>query len=591
MRYYPLILFVAILFAALGVHRETDIHRSADRAPASEARPKIDAPTSATEGHAATESAPTPRGYTLWPAPGERWIYRFERKAAADFGGKPWLRLKIGGRAAIEATESSGLKTNGENHFFLVSFEVDRLEMQGETRTETRAFPSARVEIDAAGKVRELRFVAAREGSAQVSDEDADLVKDLAAQWLFFEDHTRLGKAEIDWSGDLAGAAAGKKRTISKRISGYFGRAEISKLDSNHEWVSGTGEGTAAKVERLGGTENFTLASPNGDFNQSTSYKWLWTTTEKVGPRPELALGRPFTIDEVIPTGLSGAPSAPKIDPAHVAAEWSKLKSLVPHARLKLFRDAKRALDGGADELVSLVVKDLRGRTSTSIEWRTGVGVLAASSNPAAASALLALYREPGRTPDEKLSILSGVAAGEGVPAPEWKPTFEAALEASSANDSRRSSAASGSPRDEDAIVKNFDPGRDYDPAAAVREASLYALGSSIRKETDAGRRQGLETVLWKEVKDARTDEAQITVLEAIGNSGSGDYYPYVKEQFSAGSTPVRVKAVAAVRFLASDLAKPILDQARGDPAPAIRKVAEWSAKFQADASSDSSQK
>ena len=97
--------------------------------------------------------------------------------------------------------------------------------------------------------------------------------------------------------------------------------------------------------------------------------------------------------------------------------------------------------------------------------------------------------------------------------------------------------------------------------------------------------------MLWKEVKDARTDEAQITVLEAIGNSGSGDYYPYVKEQFSAGSTPVRVKAVAAVRFLASDLAKPILDQARGDPAPAIRKVAEWSAKFQADASSDSSQK
>ncbi len=581
MRYLrPLILSAAIAFAAFGRLGETDPHRSADRAPASEGRPKLAPKTSTTTE--ITAPVASLRGDSLWPSPGERWIYRFERKASADFGGKPWLKLAIGGRAAVETAESAGLSSHGENHFYLVSYEVDRLEMQGQSKSDLRRFPSARIEIDSAGKLRELRFVAAHEGAVAPTDEEGDFVRDLTAQWLFFENRTRLGTAEIEWTSAGAPGPTARKRTVTKRIVRYPARPEITQLDSSHEWAVGTDDRTAAKVERIEGTENFTVASPNGNFVQATSYRWLWTSTEKTGIRPELALGAAFTIDEAAPASAPG--SEAKVDAARIAREWSGLRNLSPHARLKLFRDAKRALDGGANGLVSLILNDLKGKASTSVEWRTDIGALAASSNPEAAAALLALYRENGRSADEKLSILSGVAAGEGTPAPEWKRAFEAALEAAPANP-----VVVSHPLDEKTAA-TFDPSRDFDPEAAVREASLYALGSSIRKETDPSRRADLETVLWKEVKEASSEKAQTAVLEAIGNSGSGDYYAYVKEAAGAPSARVRAKAVAAVRFLASDLAKPIIDRAKADPAPAVRKVAEWSAKFQAAADPDSAE-
>jgi hypothetical protein len=579
MRYsYPLILFVAILFAALGYQREIDPHRNADRSPASAEAPKVVEKQSSIDRIPASKPVAV-QGDSLWPNAGERWIYRFERKASAEFGGKPWLNLKIGGRVAVEATESSGLAMHGENRFFLVSYEVDRLEMQGQTKTETRAFPGVRIEVDAAGKLRELRFATPREG-ATVTEEESDLVRDLTAQWLFFENHTRLGTADIEW--------AKEKGTVTKHVLRYTNRPEITKLDSNHEWVTGEADKMGAKVERIEGTENFTIGSPSGDFVQATSYRWLWTSTEKVDIRPDLALGAPFTIEETTLARESGVEH--KVDPARIAREWPTLAGLVPHVRLKLFRDAKRALDGGANELVSLIVQDLKGKSPTSIEWRTGVGALASSSNPEAAAALLSLYREQGRTFDEKLSILSGVAAGEGAPAPDWKKTFEASLEAAPANPRTGSSASSGTGRIDDKTAAHFDPSRDYDPEAAVREASLYALGSSIRKETDASRRAELEAVLSHEVKEATTVKAQTAVLEAIGNSGSGNFYAFVKESSAATNPNVRAKAVAAVRFLASDLAKPIIDRAKADPVPAVRKVAEWSAKFQATAAPDSTE-
>jgi hypothetical protein len=585
MRYlHPLMIFTAIVFAALGTQTETESGRSAERSPASIRKSKPVDRSTAMQTTAATE-AKIPRGDSLWPRAGERWIYRFERKAAADFGGKPWLKLTIGGRAAVEATDSAGSASNGSGRFFLVSYVVDRLEMQGQTRTEAKIFPGARIELDAAGKLRELRFVTAGEHADTITEEEADLVRDLTAQWLFFENHSRIGSAEVEWSTAGAPGPVALSRTVQKRVLRYPARPEISKLDSNHEWATGPAvrsDGSVdggAKVVRIEGTENFTLASANGDFTQATSYRWLWTATEKTDKPAVLAVGDTFKIEDAA-TAQSASP-AKKVDPAQVARDWPRLRELAPHTRLKLFRDAKRALDSGANELVSLFVRDVQGKAVTSIEWRTGVGALASSSNPVAAAALLALYRDPARTADEKLSILSGVAAGEGAPAPEWKQTFEASLDAAPANPAPVAVVVT------ETTAATYDPSRDYDPAAAVREASLYALGSSIRKETDATRRQDLETLLWKEIKDAQTDSAQTAVLEAIGNSGSGDYYAYVKESFAATNPQIRAKAVGAVRFLASDLAQPIIERAKADPAPVVRKTADWSAKFQASAAPD----
>jgi hypothetical protein len=576
----PLILICAVIACGLGTRSAIDVHHTADRAPASVKKtyPALEpeeASLRPSDPSREPASEPPREVRAIWPKDGERWIYRFERKASAAFAGKSWLNLKIGGRTAVEAVESAAGVAHGENLFYLLSFEVDRLEMQGQSVSESRHFPSVRLEVDAAGKVRELRFVRSRAGNAVVTEEESDLVRDLTSQWLFFENRSRLGIAEVEWADVGAHGATPGKRTVTKHVLRYADQPEISKLDSNHEWSAGAQLDSGLKVDRIDGNENFTLASANGDFTQATSYRWVWISTEKPEKTPEILVAEAFT--------LEGAPASrneeqkPKIDPARIAREWSSLKALPPHARLKLFRDAKRALDSGANELVSLIVGELRGKSQMSVEWRTGVGALASSSNPEAAKALLALFKEPGRTIDEKLSILSGVASGEGMAAPEWKETFEATLDRAPAN-----AVTTQTPPSTSAEVATFDPARDYDVEGAIREASLYALGSSIRKETNRERRRDLELILWREVKDARSESAQLAVLDAIGNSGSGAYSSYLQDQFTSGTPLVRAKAVAAVRFLESDLAKPILDRAKGDPVPEVRKAAAWSAKFQA---------
>ncbi|MBC7387360.1 MAG: hypothetical protein H7301_14505 [Cryobacterium sp.] len=482
---------------------------------------------------------------SLWPSPSERWLFRFERIISAEYQSKSWLAMKLGGRVALE---SAG--THGENHFYQMTAETDRLEMEGTPKNERRSFPPIRLEIDRAGKLREMRWLS----SKAPTSEDSDFMKDLASQWLFFEPTSRLGVAEVEWTEN---AVDSEMRSISKRMKRYRDRPEISKLDSTHEWIArshgnpGSSE-SGYRVERIEGVENFSIPSANGSFDQKTSYRWLWTGTEKVAVLAQAEIvGDALTV-----SGVEGAEAkpAPRVDLAVFAKEWASIGKLAPADRLRYFQLVKRAMDGGQNEIVSVLVKALSGKLAGSMEWRTSIGALAASDNPLAASALVALYQEERRGSAEKISILAGLTSGEGQPAPEWKKILEAEISAP---------VDSASPND------------------SVREASLFALGSTIRKELEPARRQALEDLLWKEIKETKTEVGALSLLEAIGNSGSAEYLPFVKEQFFSADAKVRAKAVSAVRFFTNDVARSIIEPARRDPSPIVRKAAEWSGRFQ----------
>ncbi len=498
------------------------------------------------------KALPSPKvnSTSLWPETGERWIFRFERKVSAEYLGKVWLKLALGGRASVEPVGEFG-----DHRFFMLSYEIDRMQMQGEgaasEKNERRSFPPIRIEVDAAGLVRESRWTSISGKTSEPSEEDADFVKDVTAQWLFFESRSRLGIADASFTTTVDSSS---NHTVSKRITRYEGRPEITDLESNHEWATDT-----HRVQRIEGTENFSLKSAQGTFDQKTSYRWVFLTSEKsTALARNLSLGTPFLVSDV---GIPTETARPvRIDLKTFAVDWKAIGSLTPHARLRYFGVVKKALDAGQGELVPVILQSLAGRDSTSLEWRTGVGALAASSNPDAARALLELYRGDSLGHDDKLSVLAAVTSGEGAPAPEWKEVL--------AEEVRAKPSAS-----------------DHGADTSVRDASLFALGSAIRKETDLGRRKELEGLLWKEVKDSTSDSAQLVVLDAIGNSGSSEYYPYVKERFASTNAGVRAKAVGAVRFLAADLAQPILDTARADPSPVVRKAAEWSGKFREPAS------
>lgn len=555
MRFLPVISFSILAgFGALALHSMSPKEPRADRAPASQLDDRGPAPAIPEEENHKSSPEKKSKRVSLWPEDGQRWIYRFERKALANYHGKNWLTLKLGGRTAVES-----LGKHGENRFFLFSFEIDRFEMQGQSKIGRQSFPPIRMEIDLEGKLREMRW-AVMDGPVKIpSEEEADFVKDLASQWLFFERQTRMGLAETEWSENAANPTL---ISVSKRITGYPNRPEISKLDSNHEWIAGVQDGMA-KVERLEGTENFTIRSPNGDFEQQTSYRWLWTGTEKITALAAVkGIGSSFEVSAAaeMPTRAN----AKRLVLKEFTTSWPKLATYTPHARLKFFQEVKRALDLGQTELISVIVKSLEGKRVVSIEWRTGVGVLAATLNPEAQKALLTLYQDTQRIPEEKLSILAGVTAGEGTPDPDWKATLEneiSAVASPVANTGTRIAT-------------------EYDAGAALREASLYALGSTIRKTEDANKRRELEGILWKEVKDARSEPAQAAVLEAIGNSGSSEYYAYVKEQSTSSSSQLRARAAGAVRFFNAELARPILDSARVDPVLSVRKAAQWSESF-----------
>jgi hypothetical protein len=536
--------FSAIFAAGIGFVSELSPSASnaidVARKPASSAVPDL-VPVQETP----KEKAP---GAGLWPRDGERWNYRFERRVSAEFENRPWLSLKIGGRASVEP-----LGVHGANRFYLLSFEVDRLELQGKTKKDARELPALRVEVTPEGAIRELRLTLARNRQGAVADELKDTAKDLAAQWFFFSDETRLGKSVAKFE-TLATKKDG--RVIGKRIAEYPARPELDWLDSNHEWATVIDRTRRTeRVEHIEGSENFTVTSPTGNFDQKTNYRWLWIGTDSVTRLADVEIGEALTIVESSHRDDESERAKRRIERAEFRAVWAKLSALPSADRLAFFERARRALDVGQRELIAEVLAGIRGQSSTSYEWRTGVGILAASANPEAQRALVELYRGSGRRLDEKLSILAGVSAGEGKPAAEWKDIFTSEL---------KEGAEKGGET----------------PAIAVREATLFALGSAIRKETDETKRRDLEKVLWREVSDARTVTAQISVLDAIGNSASKEFYQHIRTQAQSTEPRVRAKAVGAVRFLASELAKPIIDSARRDPSFVVRKAAEWSRNY-----------
>ncbi len=501
------------------------------RSPAS-VGPQKEVPKLENEAHATVSP--------LWPVKGERWIFRFERKVSAEFQGKSWLKLTLGGRASLEPTGEFA-----DHRFFLIALELDRLQMVNEgvstEKNEKRSFPFVRFDIDASGKLREMRWVSLTGEVKAPSEEDSDFVKDLVSQFLFFENRSRLGTAK---STLKVLAKTETNETLHKTVLKYENHPEFSNLESEHEWVSDT-----HRIQRIEGTENYSLAGATGSFDQKTSYRWVFNSSEKTeSVVTDLNLGTVLKLEEDISSGKRDSERmAKRFDLKSFPTQWSALAALAPHDRLRLFGEVKNALDGGQSELVSVIVKSLDGNTSTSLEWRTGVGVLGASSNPVSAEALLNLYKNTN-VEDAKLSILAAVTSGEGTPAPDWKRTLEAEV----ANE-----------------------------AGAIHDASLFALGSAIRKENDSERKKDLQTLLWSEVRNSNSDSSQLAALDAIGNSGSAEFYTYVKERFSSSNPSIRARAVSAVRFLASDLAQPIIDTARADPAVIVRKAAEWSKRFQ----------
>jgi hypothetical protein len=565
-----LVVFSAIFSAGIGFVSELSPSASnaidAARKPASSETPRLVPAVSPPEKS---------RGAGLWPREGERWSYRFERKVSAEFQNRPWLSLKMGGRASVEP-----LGVHGANRFYLLSFEVDRLELQGEAKKDARQLPALRAEVTPEGAIRELRLTISRHQKGAVADELKDAAKDLAAQWFFFSDETRLGKSIAKYE-----TLAEKKdlRVIGKRIVEYPGRPELGRLDSNHEWTSATDRSNLrSRVERIEGSENFTVVSPTGNFDQKTNYRWIWIGTETVARLADAEIGEALPIAESSLRDDETERAKRRIDRADFRAIWAKLSALPSADRLAFFERARRALDAGQSELIAEILAGICGQSSTGYEWRTGIGILAASANPNAQKALVELYRESSRPLDEKLSILAGISASEGKPAAEWKEIFATELRegAVALEASAQTAEKSG------ATPTTFVP-KAFDPAIAVREATLYALGSAIRKETDEAKRRDLEKVLWREVSDARTVTAQMSVLEAIGNSASKEFYHHIRTQAQSNEPRVRAKAVGAVRFLASELAKPIIDSARRDASPIVRKAAEWSRKYVESGASD----
>jgi hypothetical protein len=574
------LLVTGAVFAA-GIGFVTELSPSAARVADTVRAPAATAPVSGVSGQveAANEKSSAALSAGLWPRAGERWVYRFERRVSVEYRNRPWLSLKMGGRATVEP---QGM--HGGNRFYLLRFEADRLELQGKAKNEVRKFPALRVEIDPAGKVRELRLALSGVEQGAPAEELKDTAKDLASQWLFFSDETRLGKTVPIF--EVLSEKDGR-RAIAKRIGAYPNRPELSRLDSTHEWVSASEAARGREwVERIEGAENFLVPSANGDFEQKTSYRWLWLQTELAPRLAEVELGEPLRIAENSEQEQASESAKRRIERAEFRETWAKLSDLPSLKRLAFFDRARRALDVGQGELVAEILAGVRGRPSTSYEWRTGVGILASSASPEAQQALLGLYRESGRRLDEKLSILAGLAAGEGKPAAEWKDVLATELkDGAVALETSVQSSATG---DKTPAATAFTP-KASDPAIAIREAALYALGSAIRKETDEPKRRDLEKVLWREISDARTVTAQLSVLEAIGNSASREFYDHIRTQARSQEPRVRAKAVSAVRFLASELAKPVLDSARQDPSPLVQKAVEWSRKYQDSAAADES--
>lgn len=420
------------------------------------------------------------------------------------------VHVAIGDAAARPSPETQAVERELTKPFYV----------QAETDGRVRGYSFARDLSPTARNI--LRGVL---GSAQVAVRDE-------AQWAADEDDIQ-GSYVASYSKDEAGAIVKTKRPYSK-IEG------MATLDVRARGV--------ASVAEDGWPTNVTLEEHK---------------VASMGEKMPVA-----TTDARLALTLTGT----KADPSLLGRFEREQDDLVQASAFGTMDDAEsaRVADGrlASDATSDAILGEARAATDDQAMIAAGDRLAARLRlNPNEADRMATLARTlPAREANLVVGALGGAATPESTKALGRLLSETKGPPAVRANAATQLAFAKGANATEarDSLSQGLS-----DPSREVRDSSALALGNVARELGDADP----ETVkdLVARYERARDDEERVTLLEALGNSGSAEILPVVRAALASENESLREAAAHALRFLPlGDADKVLADVLGTEPSPTV---------------------
>lgn len=251
---------------------------------------------------------------------------------------------------------------------------------------------------------------------------------------------------------------------------------------------------------------------------------------------------------------LALTPMKEKLDPAELGVTWEKTKgelaaihSYSSSERLRIFGDLVKLLRAGkisAADLKNLLSRDQLRLGSNSPIFQAIVGTLATVGGKESFAALRAIYTDPECPVSGKGSIQAGLTTTE---APIDSATRDFLAEQARETENR-----------------------------SLAEGAAYALGSSLQNSSnDSSTQNAIQDLhaAWRAAAGNLT--AQLSLLDAMGNSGRAEFLPEIRSSMDTRNDPyLQAKAIFSLRYINTGEANGLLGPQLQNPTPTLREAA-----------------
>lgn len=451
-----------------------------------------------------TEASPAlPAELRFLPEAGQRYTYSFRRKIEVKGLGDRVPPIAYGGKFHLDI-----MTADAKGFTAIASTRV--AEYSGKEP------PLLKLKMDGRGRRLELR-------AEKTSDEELRqylaVTKDLLSLWAFTADTDTLGRyeARVD-----AMPATGNFLVQKKTKVKYLGHPETTFLSSAH-WLKW--DQALHLPSELKGEESTRVGQTSQSFESSTGYQIKFEEKLPATLYQQAVLARLNQKEGIELQALAGQEADfAKVDWNALAATLRKLDSLKPGERLAAFGDLAKLLRREpamlAQALQLLSKKEIRLGPDSAL-FKTIVGALATAGTPEAQKALIHLYQDPDCPVLGKGTILGALTTTQAKPTEDTSRFLR------------------------EAATNETDPD--------LAKGAAYALGSGLQGSTGESASAGLNTLraLWQTALASGNLQSQLSLLDAIGNSGREEFYPDLKTLVeSQANESLRAKAAFSLRFI-----------------------------------------
>lgn len=452
------------------------------------------------------------------PKEKQRYTYSFERKILIEAFDKKMPEILFHGDLMLDITRASS-----KGFEAVVTDQIKEF--------PDKKAPAIRIQVDARG---EKLNIFTGKLTTEEEKQHVSIMKDLLASLIFPLETDTIGRFQVRFEKMPSEAGLIYRKKIKLAYLNTPPPTPI--ITSSVHWLKWD---LALEVPReVKGEEATKMQQEAAGFSSLASYFIQFKRITPVDDKLAALADSLMEKDSILMSRIGS-----KIDdnPEFAHLKWSEISIKLRHSnklssseQMKLFGDLLHLYRRGdineEDLLNELNASIIKAGPNSSI-YRQVVGTLATIGTPDAYSALLRLYNDPNNTVDGKGSILAALT------------TTQALID-----EKTRDFLA------EEMNNKNKD----------LAYGAAYALGSAIQNNNAKNVADAISAIqnAWNNIAQSNNTDAQLALIDAMGNSGKGEFIPSLLSVIS-GNYPsmVKAKAVFALRFMNENTATSVIAQ------------------------------